>query len=172
MAEIFNTNISHCIKFPPPMSIFPLCITMQTTFLTCSAKENDLEFCCKIHLQKQKYSLHFRKQTAILIMLMNHDTTQPCRVLRLAQASMFTPQILKADNASITLVYQTMYWSFSRWELLSYILVGSTQTTAYNMVRIFRSINFTRQFRKGKMFFMVKTVRLYYGIERDIHMTG
>lgn len=91
------------------MSIFPLCITMQTTFLTCSAKENDLEFCCKIHFQKQKYSLHFRKQTAILIMLMNHDTTQACRVLRLAQASMFTPQILKADNASITLVYQTMY---------------------------------------------------------------
>jgi len=80
----------------------PTCVTMQTTFPTCSAKENDLVFRCQIQLQKQKYGLHFWKQTASLVVLLNHNTTQPCRVPRLAQATMFTPWFLKVDHTSIT----------------------------------------------------------------------
>lgn len=96
-------NIQHKYIPLPKISCspvyLPICVTMQTTFPTCSAKRNDLVFCCQIHLQKQKYGLHFWKQTVILLMLMNHNTTQPSRVLKLAQAAMFTPQSLKADTS-------------------------------------------------------------------------
>lgn len=76
--------------------------SMQTFFLTSPTKKNDLEFCGQILLQKKNYGLPFLKQTATLIMLMNHNTTQHSRIQRLAQTSMFTPQFLKADDTSVT----------------------------------------------------------------------
>ena len=132
-----------------------ICVTMQTTFPTCSAKENDPVFCCQIHLQKQKYGLHFWKQTAVLVMLMNHSTTQPCRIVRLAQAAMFTSQFLKADNTSVTSTLPN--------HVLKCLKLGTAQPqqcpASYqgeskpqnNMVYIFWSISSTWKYSKDKV---------------------
>lgn len=150
-------NIQH--RSNPLHNIFcshvylPICVTMQTSFPTRPARENDLAFCCQIHLQKEKYSLHFLKQ---MVTLMNHHTPAHCRVLRLAQAATFTPHFLKADDTSTT--------SGLANHVSKLLKLGTSYPSSAlrctrehsklqnNIVCLFWTINFTWKFRKEKGF--------------------
>ena len=108
-----SRNIQH--KYTSLHNIFcshvylPVYATMQTSFLTCPAKQDDLEFCYLIHLQKKKKkwrrnmsAFSEANQTATIMILMNYNTTQLCRALWLAQAVILTPYFLKADETSFS----------------------------------------------------------------------
>lgn len=128
-----SRNIQH--KYTSLHNIFcshvylPVYATMQTSFLTCPAKQNDLEFCYLIHLQtkKKKRRRKWRimsayseaNKTATIMILMNHNTTQLCRALWLAQAIIFPPYFLKADETSFTSSVANVYWRYSTWEVVT-----------------------------------------------------
>lgn len=141
-------------KYVPLHNIFcshgylPIWATVPTSFPTCPAKDNDLGFCCQIHLQKKKCGLHLLKWTAAVMMVKNHNLTQPWRVLRPAQAAVFTAPFLKANNTPIasslanhtSKVLQLGGAYPEQW--VPHILPGRERTTN-NMVHLFWSINFT-----------------------------
>lgn len=66
----YSTQTLHCNNIFCSHVYLPVYTTMQTSFLTCPAKQNDLEFCYLIHLQTNKKKkeeeeicLHILKQT-------------------------------------------------------------------------------------------------------------
>lgn len=158
-AGIFNTDIAHCITSSTHVCIFPSVPQCKHPSQPALQKRMTWNFGAKCipkkKKKKKKYGLPFLKQTAILVMLMNQNTTQHCRILRLAQ-TVFTPQFLKADDTSITsglanhasdllklgITYPSSALHFTR----------EHSNPQNNTVRLFWSINFTWKFKKEKIF--------------------
>ncbi|KAB1280862.1 hypothetical protein Cadr_000004681 [Camelus dromedarius] len=101
-AEIFNANIAHCVTSSAHVRIFPSGPPGKHPSQFALQKRMIWNFTAKFTSKKRNMVCIFCSKYVDEKMLMNHNTIQHCRALRLAQAATFTSQFLKADNPSIT----------------------------------------------------------------------